>query len=390
MRSKLDARIEGKGRQGKARKRISKPKPLPGGKVLQRLFSYLAEREPGLTSDVVAHDAGRPKPRDRGLRSRQKRCGPSRSLPPPWPSRGGVRRRRSHSRPAIAQGRDRADHGGKQGPPAAPLAAALARPPPAPAVPGRVAGDRAIGHSQWTDLRHQSRGRDRSCVEHRDRSRTIRSICCWARPAAAFGKVPTRARPGSPHRSDAVARDRRHRFRPQQLRRKSMPEAAKATSTTTSAPAFTNPPTAARRGVSWPRRRSWALAFTIWSSIRRIRRFFMPRRPTDFTNRPIAADLEPEARRDVLGHQRPSERRVGRRCWPRSPTAFSCRPTPAIRLRAVALPSAPTSCVGATGRRSRDDGARRCLCVRRRRRGSAYLWRRDGNDLDEGSHRARR
>jgi photosystem II stability/assembly factor-like uncharacterized protein len=49
MRSKLDPKIEAHGR-----KRTGQPKPLPGGKVLQRLFSYLAERDPTLSDDVVA------------------------------------------------------------------------------------------------------------------------------------------------------------------------------------------------------------------------------------------------------------------------------------------------------------------------------------------------
>src|ERR1700730_15592414 len=47
MRSKFDARIE---RQGGKRK----PKPIPGGKALQRLFYYLGERDPALNNDVVA------------------------------------------------------------------------------------------------------------------------------------------------------------------------------------------------------------------------------------------------------------------------------------------------------------------------------------------------
>jgi hypothetical protein len=50
MRSKLDARIERRGRKGKA-------KPLPGGKALQRLFNYLGERDPALNDDVLANIA---------------------------------------------------------------------------------------------------------------------------------------------------------------------------------------------------------------------------------------------------------------------------------------------------------------------------------------------
>ena len=49
------------------------------------------------------------------------------------------------------------------------------------------------------------------------------------------------------------------------------------------------------------------------------------------TNSGVILDLE--ARRDVLGHQRPSERRVGGTAGCVLPTGFSCRPTPAIRLR---------------------------------------------------------
>jgi hypothetical protein len=47
MRSKLDVKIDTRGRK-------QKPKPLPGGKVLQRLFSYFTERDPALSSEVVA------------------------------------------------------------------------------------------------------------------------------------------------------------------------------------------------------------------------------------------------------------------------------------------------------------------------------------------------
>jgi hypothetical protein len=47
MRSKIDARIE---RRGKGRK----PKSPVGGKALQRLFAYLGERDPTLNNDVVA------------------------------------------------------------------------------------------------------------------------------------------------------------------------------------------------------------------------------------------------------------------------------------------------------------------------------------------------
>ena len=47
MRSKLDVKIDTRGRK-------QKPKPLPGGKVLQRLFSYFTERDPTLSSEVVA------------------------------------------------------------------------------------------------------------------------------------------------------------------------------------------------------------------------------------------------------------------------------------------------------------------------------------------------
>jgi hypothetical protein len=46
MRSKFDAKIE---RQGKAKK----PKPVPGGKALQRLFHFLGQRDPKLNDDVV-------------------------------------------------------------------------------------------------------------------------------------------------------------------------------------------------------------------------------------------------------------------------------------------------------------------------------------------------
>jgi hypothetical protein len=48
MRSKFDAKIESK---GKAKK---KPKPVPGGKALQRLFQFLGQRDPKLNDDVVS------------------------------------------------------------------------------------------------------------------------------------------------------------------------------------------------------------------------------------------------------------------------------------------------------------------------------------------------
>ena len=48
MRSKFDAKIESKGR-GKAKK----PKPVPGGKALQRLFQFLGQRDPKLNDEVV-------------------------------------------------------------------------------------------------------------------------------------------------------------------------------------------------------------------------------------------------------------------------------------------------------------------------------------------------
>lgn len=47
MRSKIDAKTDHRGKQRKG-------KPLPGGKALQRLFSYLAERDPALNDEVVA------------------------------------------------------------------------------------------------------------------------------------------------------------------------------------------------------------------------------------------------------------------------------------------------------------------------------------------------
>jgi hypothetical protein len=46
MRSKFDAKIE---RRGKAKK----PKPVPGGKALQRLFHFLGQRDPKLNDEVV-------------------------------------------------------------------------------------------------------------------------------------------------------------------------------------------------------------------------------------------------------------------------------------------------------------------------------------------------
>ena len=47
MRSKIDAEMNRRGRQRKAT-------PLPGGKALQRLFTYLGQRDPALNEEVVA------------------------------------------------------------------------------------------------------------------------------------------------------------------------------------------------------------------------------------------------------------------------------------------------------------------------------------------------
>jgi photosystem II stability/assembly factor-like uncharacterized protein len=47
MRSKIDATIGRRGKQGKST-------PPPGGKALQRLFAYLGQRDPALNSEVVA------------------------------------------------------------------------------------------------------------------------------------------------------------------------------------------------------------------------------------------------------------------------------------------------------------------------------------------------
>jgi hypothetical protein len=47
MRSNFDARIERRGR-------TKKPKLVPGGKALQRLFQFLGQRDPKLNDDVVA------------------------------------------------------------------------------------------------------------------------------------------------------------------------------------------------------------------------------------------------------------------------------------------------------------------------------------------------
>jgi hypothetical protein len=91
MRSKLDPKIEAHGR-----KRKGQPKPLPGGKVLQRLFSYLAERDPTLSDDVVATMPVPKAVRPRfALTARAMR--PSRFAPMPWPSCERGRPRRSHS-----------------------------------------------------------------------------------------------------------------------------------------------------------------------------------------------------------------------------------------------------------------------------------------------------
>ena len=68
---------------------------------------------------------------------------------------------------------------------------------PAGASRGRVAGDRAIGHSQWTNLRHQSRRCDRSCVEHRDRSRNTEAPVAGRGRRWHLGKRRHGARRGS-------------------------------------------------------------------------------------------------------------------------------------------------------------------------------------------------
>jgi len=46
MRTKFDARIDRDTKQ-------KKPKSPQGGKALQRLFAYLGERDPALSSEVV-------------------------------------------------------------------------------------------------------------------------------------------------------------------------------------------------------------------------------------------------------------------------------------------------------------------------------------------------
>ena len=47
MRSRIDAEINRRGKQRKAT-------PPPGGKALQRLFIYLAQRDPALNNEIVA------------------------------------------------------------------------------------------------------------------------------------------------------------------------------------------------------------------------------------------------------------------------------------------------------------------------------------------------
>src|ERR1700760_370822 len=49
MRSKFDAKIESKGK-----KAGRKPKPVAGGKALQRLFQFLGQRDPKLNDEVVS------------------------------------------------------------------------------------------------------------------------------------------------------------------------------------------------------------------------------------------------------------------------------------------------------------------------------------------------
>src|SRR5882724_663664 len=47
MRSKLDSKID----RGARRRKVT---PFPGGKALQRLFTFLGQRDPALNNDIVA------------------------------------------------------------------------------------------------------------------------------------------------------------------------------------------------------------------------------------------------------------------------------------------------------------------------------------------------
>jgi hypothetical protein len=118
MRSKFDARIESKGK-AIAKAAARKPSPVPGGKALQRLFHFLARRDPVLNDDVVAElgvpKAARPK---FGLTRQAMRA----KVPGPRTAKAPTRRRRRGASPeakkfAAAQAKAADAHASVAAPP---------------------------------------------------------------------------------------------------------------------------------------------------------------------------------------------------------------------------------------------------------------------------------
>ena len=275
MRSKLDTKIGQRARQRKSKAPV-------GGKALQRLFFYLGERDPALNDDVLAAIA----------------------VPKAARPKFGLTKKALRAKPVSAAKAGRVRRGA---PAAKSLAAAIAKAATtltihrrgaraisrraraaAPAAPPDVADYWALTHSEGTNIRKQSPSMSLAECRASLSTRTIRSICCWVRPAAVFGKARTQGRLGrlAPIRCRLWRSERLRSIR--QIRKESMPEAAKGISMPISAPAFTNPLTAARHGRYRHRRLLSASASMTSLSIRRLPRFSMPRRPMGFTNRPTA------------------------------------------------------------------------------------------------------
>ena len=248
---------------------------------------------------------------------------------------------------------------------------------------------RSVAHSERPDLRQRRVDVIGRVSRHRHRSRATRSTCCAERRTAASGRARTPERPGR----RAPIRCRRWRSAPSRstprsearLRRKRRRELLRQPR---------------RRRVPIDRRRH-DMDGAGHRAVRR-RRFLRSGRRSGEQQGPLCGDhqrllrldqrrrqLEPEARRQVLGHQRPSgggdggaARRLRRR-------ASSCRPTPGAL-------SPPSRC----RRRRRPRGNAWPSIASRRPRlspmpsarpaATAHLWRRNRHDAGPRSRRCRR
>ena len=252
MRNKLDARIDSKGKAQKKRK------PVPGGKALQRLFQFLGQRDPKLNDEVVSSltvpKAARPKiGLTRKAMGAKLATGAKRAKKAVRPARGASPEAKkyalavSKAANAISQKTPRSLKAAPRAASRAARAASAGRRPPR--RPRRRHGSFSARTTFPTGRLMDPTGSTRSAGSPASRwTPAMRRTCCSVPPAAAFGKA---RQPGLHGRRAAIFCPRSRSAPSPSIR--PLPagftlEAVKATGIACWAPAFTNRPTAERRG----------------------------------------------------------------------------------------------------------------------------------------------